>query len=115
MTVQPTWDERGLAPVVVQDIVTGQVLMLAWANAEALALTLRTGQGTFWSRSRCEIWVKGATSGHTQRVRRVAIDCDADALLYQVEQVGPACHTGARSCFDAGGTLAQWPQSEETT
>ena len=99
------WNEAGLLPVVVQDVATGQVLMLAWANAEALAQTMATGRGTYWSRSRQELWVKGATSGHTQRVRNIMVDCDADTLLYQVEQTGPACHTGARSCFDAGGPL----------
>ena len=100
-----SWNEQGLVPVVVQDVTTGAVLMLAWANAEALAATIETGQGTYWSRSRGELWVKGATSGNTQRVRRVATDCDGDAVLYQVEQTGPACHTGAASCFDAGAEL----------
>ena len=99
------WNDAGLIPVVVQDVATGQVLMLAWANAEALSHTVTTGEGTYWSRSRGELWVKGATSGHTQKVRQVSLDCDGDTLLYQVEQTGPACHTGAATCFEAGGVL----------
>ena len=73
--------------------------MLAWMNQESLALTIATGQATYWSRSRNELWVKGATSGHTQSVRSMALDCDGDALLLRVDQVGGACHTGAKSCF----------------
>ena len=96
------FNEAGLVPVVVQDVNTGEVLMLAWANEQALAATIETGCGTYWSRSRDELWVKGLTSGHTQLVRRVATDCDGDAVLYQVEQTGSACHTGAYSCFEAG-------------
>ncbi|HHV78496.1 MAG TPA: bifunctional phosphoribosyl-AMP cyclohydrolase/phosphoribosyl-ATP diphosphatase HisIE [Firmicutes bacterium] len=88
-----------LWPVVVQDVENGQVLMLAYANQEALALTLKTGQGWYWSRSRRKLWRKGETSGHTQRVVSVKADCDSDALLYLVQQSGPACHTGRRSCF----------------
>ena len=97
---QPVFDQAGLIPVVVQDVVTGAVLMLAYANEEALAATLSSGRGTYWSRSRNQLWVKGATSGHTQEVTRVALDCDGDAVLYQVRQTGPACHTGTYSCFD---------------
>lgn len=93
------FDERGLVPVVAQDARSGEVLMLAWANREALERTLATKQGTYYSRSRAELWVKGLTSGHTQKVVGVSLDCDGDAVLYQVEQTGPACHTGARSCF----------------
>jgi phosphoribosyl-ATP pyrophosphohydrolase/phosphoribosyl-AMP cyclohydrolase len=93
------WDERGLTPAIAQDVASGQVLMLAWANAEALRLTLATGEAHYWSRSRAELWRKGATSGNVQRVRAVFLDCDGDALLYQVEPAGPACHTGAVSCF----------------
>lgn len=93
------FDERGLVPVVAQDARSGEVLMLAWANEEALRLTLATRQGTYFSRSRQQLWVKGATSGHTQQVVGVSLDCDGDAVLYQVEQRGPACHTGERSCF----------------
>jgi phosphoribosyl-AMP cyclohydrolase len=93
------WDERGLITSVVQDAASGQVLMVAWMNAEALELTLATGETHFWSRSRGELWHKGATSGNVQRVTGVWADCDADTLLIQVEPAGPACHTGAVSCF----------------
>lgn len=95
----------GLVPAVVQDATSGRVLMMAWMNDEALALTLATRQATYWSRSRQELWRKGATSGHTQYVRELGIDCDGDTLLLQVDQTGPACHTGQTSCFDAGGLL----------
>lgn len=93
------WDGRGLIPAVVQDATTGQVLMVAWMNAEALRLTLETGETHFWSRSRGELWHKGATSGNTQRVTSIWADCDGDTLLVQVAPAGPACHTGAVSCF----------------
>ncbi|GAA2091075.1 MULTISPECIES: phosphoribosyl-AMP cyclohydrolase [Brevibacterium] len=93
------FDDRGLVPVVVQETATREVLMLAWADAEALALTLETGRATYWSRSRQEIWVKGATSGHVQEVVAVRTDCDGDTLLYEVRQTGPACHTGTATCF----------------
>ena len=93
------FDERGLLPAIVQDAATNEVLMLAWMNAESLARTLATRQTWFWSRSRQELWHKGATSGHTQRVTEVRYDCDADTLLVRVVPSGPACHTGARSCF----------------
>lgn len=93
------WDDRGLLPAVVQDAHTGQVLMVAWMNAEALRLTLATGETHFWSRSRGELWHKGATSGNTQRVTGIWADCDGDTLLVQVQPAGPACHTGAVSCF----------------
>ncbi len=89
----------GLIPVVVQDAATKEVLMLAYANKEALENTLKTGKATYWSRSRKEIWVKGETSGHTQKIVNVATDCDYDTLLYAVEQKGPACHTGSHNCF----------------
>jgi len=92
------YDERGLVPVVAQDV-DGTVLMLAWANRAALDETLATGRGTYWSRSRQELWRKGDTSGHTQEVVRVAVDCDGDSVLYTLKQVGPACHTGQKSCF----------------
>ncbi|HEY3343338.1 MAG TPA: phosphoribosyl-AMP cyclohydrolase [Anaerolineaceae bacterium] len=95
----PHYDERGLAPAIVQDVDTGQVLMLAWMNAEALDLTLTTRQAHFWSRSRQELWRKGATSGNVLDVVEVAIDCDEDALLVKVHPAGPACHTGNVSCF----------------
>jgi phosphoribosyl-ATP pyrophosphohydrolase/phosphoribosyl-AMP cyclohydrolase len=93
------FDERGLVPVVAQDAATGEVLMLAWANAEALRLTAETGRAHYWSRSRQSLWAKGDTSGHTQQVVDVRVDCDHDAVLYRVRQTGPACHTGERSCF----------------
>jgi phosphoribosyl-AMP cyclohydrolase len=93
------WDERGLITAVVQDTASGQVLMVAWMNAEALRLTLATGETHFWSRSRGELWHKGATSGNVQRVTGIWADCDGDTLLVQVEPAGPACHTGETSCF----------------
>jgi phosphoribosyl-ATP pyrophosphohydrolase/phosphoribosyl-AMP cyclohydrolase len=96
------YDERGLVPVVVQDWGTGEVLTLAYANAEAVARTRETGELHLWSRSRGEQWHKGATSGHTQRVRALRLDCDGDALLALVEPNGPACHTGERTCFHHG-------------
>jgi phosphoribosyl-ATP pyrophosphohydrolase/phosphoribosyl-AMP cyclohydrolase len=99
MTDQIHYDARGLAPAVVQDAETGQVLMLAWMNAEAVQKTLETGEAHFWSRSRRELWHKGATSGNVQRVAEIRLDCDADALLLRVRPAGPACHTGEVSCF----------------
>ena len=94
-----SFDARGLVPVVVQQEGTGEVLMVAWANREALDLNLKTRTSWFWSRSRKELWNKGATSGNVQQVRRVLVDCDADTLVYVVDSPGPACHTGHRSCF----------------
>jgi phosphoribosyl-AMP cyclohydrolase len=102
MTFDPAslaFDSRGLIPAIAQDHATGEVLMLAWMNAAALARTLETGQVTYWSRSRAELWAKGATSGHVQRLVELRIDCDRDALLLRVDQTGPACHTNRRSCF----------------
>ena len=96
------YDERGLVPVVVQDWRSGEVLTLAYANAEAVARTRETGELHLWSRSRGELWHKGATSGNTQAVRALRLDCDGDALLALVEPAGPACHTGARTCFHHG-------------
>ena len=93
------FDARGLIPVVAQDHATGEVLMLAWMNAEAVARTIATGRVTYWSRSRQAFWVKGETSGHHQRLVEMRFDCDGDALLVLVEQAGAACHTGRRSCF----------------
>ena len=93
------FDERGLAPAVVQDDATGEVLMLAYMNAESLAKTMETGETWFWSRSRRTLWHKGETSGNTQRVVSISIDCDSDTLLIRVTPSGPACHTGERSCF----------------
>ncbi len=92
-------DSAGLIPAVVQQEGTGEVLMVAWMNEESLALTLSTGTTWFWSRSRQELWNKGATSGNMQQVRRVLVDCDADTLVVEVDSPGPACHTGHRSCF----------------
>jgi phosphoribosyl-AMP cyclohydrolase len=102
MTFDPAslaYDSRGLIPAIAQDHATGEVLMLAWMNAAALARTLETGQVTYWSRSRAELWAKGATSGHVQRLVELRVDCDRDALLLRVDQTGPACHTNRRSCF----------------
>jgi phosphoribosyl-AMP cyclohydrolase len=98
-------NEAGLVCAVVQEASTGRVLMVAWMSDDALAETLATGRGVYWSRSRNEIWRKGDTSGHVQHVLSAEIDCDGDAILLQVEQDGPACHTGEHSCFDAGGAL----------
>ena len=93
------FNERGLVPCIVQQQGTGEVLMMAWMNAESLALTVSTGTTWFWSRSRQELWNKGATSGNVQLVKRLLFDCDADTLLVIVDSAGPACHTGHRSCF----------------
>jgi phosphoribosyl-ATP pyrophosphohydrolase/phosphoribosyl-AMP cyclohydrolase len=100
--VEIAFDERGLVPVVIQDWRTGEVLTLAYADAEAVARTRATGELHLWSRSRGELWHKGATSGNVQRVRALRLDCDGDALLALVEPAGPACHTGERTCFFAG-------------
>ncbi len=102
MTFDPAslaYDSRGLIPAIAQDHATGEVLMLAWMNAASLARTLETGQVTYWSRSRAELWAKGASSGHVQRLVELRIDCDRDALLLRVDQTGPACHTNRQSCF----------------
>lgn len=93
------WDERGLLPAVVQSAESGAVLMMAWMNAEALQRTRESGEAWFWSRSRRELWHKGATSGNMMRVSEIRVDCDADTLLLRVQAAGPACHTGADSCF----------------
>jgi len=93
------YDVNGLVPAIVQDVFTKEVLMMAWMNAESLRLTLEYDEAAFWSRSRQEIWHKGATSGNVQRVVEVRVDCDADTLLVLVEPAGPACHTGERTCF----------------
>lgn len=93
------YNDAGLVPAVVQDAESGAVLMLAWMNAEALRATVETRRGTYWSRSRGQLWVKGETSGNTQQVRRVSLDCDGDTVLLEVHQSGPACHTGTPSCF----------------
>jgi phosphoribosyl-AMP cyclohydrolase / phosphoribosyl-ATP pyrophosphohydrolase len=93
------WDERGLVPAIVQDATSKQVLMMAYMNADSLRQTLEIGETVFWSRSRSELWHKGATSGNTQRVREIRVDCDGDTLLIFVDAAGPACHTGEVSCF----------------
>ncbi|WP_022867858.1 phosphoribosyl-AMP cyclohydrolase [Schaalia vaccimaxillae] len=121
MTIDPTLAQRlkrdadGLFAAIIQQHDTREVLMLGWMNDEALDRTLTSGRVTFWSRSRQEFWRKGDTSGHAQYVKSVHLDCDGDALLVTVDQVGAACHTGARSCFDEGGDLGavvgQRPQS----
>lgn len=99
-------DADGLFAAVAQECSTGRVLMVAWMDDEALARTLATRQATYFSRSRKQYWVKGETSGHTQYVHAVELDCDGDAVLLQVDQTGPACHTGEHSCFDAAVLLA---------
>lgn len=106
-------DADGLVAAIVQQHDTGEVLMLGWMDDEALHRTLTEGRVSFWSRSRQEYWRKGDTSGHVQFVRSVALDCDGDALLVRVEQVGAACHTGARTCFDADVLLPDSPDSSE--
>lgn len=94
------WNQAGLAPAIVQDVKSGEVLMLAWVNRESLARTLELGEAVYFSRSRGALWHKGETSGHFQKIREIRLDCDGDALLFKVEQVGEiSCHTGRRSCF----------------
>ena len=94
------WNSDGLVPVIAQEAGTGTILMFAWMNREALELTVKTGVAVYWSRSRQRLWKKGEESGHVQKVREVRLDCDGDTLLVKVDQEGPACHTGARTCFD---------------
>lgn len=96
---QLKFDGNGLIPAIIQDATTGRVLMMAWMNRASLEKTIETGLTHFWSRSRQKFWMKGETSGHVQRVKDIALDCDGDTLLIQVEQVGAACHEGYRSCF----------------
>lgn len=96
------WDERGLVPAVIQDASTGEVLTLAYMNEESLRRTLQSGETWLWSRSRQELWHKGATSGHIQHVQEIRVDCDGDALVLRVHPEGPACHTGHISCFYRG-------------
>ncbi|MDO5495220.1 MAG: phosphoribosyl-AMP cyclohydrolase [bacterium] len=100
------FDANGLVAAVIQDHASREVLMVGWMDEEAVRRTLTEGRVTFWSRSRGEYWRKGDTSGHVQYVKRVSRDCDGDALLVEVDQVGAACHTGTRTCFEAGGELA---------
>ena len=96
------YDDKGLIPAIAQQADTGEVLMMAWMNAEAVARTLETGRVTYWSRSRQSFWIKGETSGHTQTLIEMRVDCDRDCLLLLIDQVGPACHTIRRSCFYTG-------------
>lgn len=93
------WNDQGLVPAIVQCEENGDVLMMAWMNAESLALTLETGRVTYWSRSRKQLWEKGATSGHRQTLKSAQVDCDGDTLLLTVNQIGAACHLGTRTCF----------------
>jgi len=105
MSFDPTtllYNEAGLIPAIAQDAESGEVLMMAWMNAEAVARTLETGRVTYWSRSRQAFWVKGESSGHVQELVELRVDCDRDCLLVQVRQTGPACHTNRRSCFYTG-------------
>jgi phosphoribosyl-AMP cyclohydrolase len=103
------WDDRGLVPAIAQDLASNEVLMLAWMNRESLRLTLDTGFAHYWSRSRGQLWKKGETSGHLQRVHELKLDCDADTLLIKVHQVGGiACHTGRVSCFFQAAEHGAW-------
>jgi phosphoribosyl-AMP cyclohydrolase len=97
--IELRYDSQGLLPAILQDAATGEVLMVAWMNAEALRLTRSTGEAHFWSRSRQQLWRKGETSGNLMFVRQIMVDCDGDTLLLRVEPGGPACHTGERTCF----------------
>ena len=110
------YNDAGLIPAIAQDHASGEVLMMAWMNAESLMRTLASGKVTYWSRSRQEFWAKGATSGHVQQLVELRVDCDRDCLLMQVTQSGPACHTGRRSCFYTvvtaeGETITQSPMT----
>ena len=107
------FDERGLVPAIAQDVKTGAVLMLAYMNEESLKLTLETGYATYYSRSRQKLWKKGEESGHLQKVRAIRYDCDGDTLLLQVEQTGPACHTGEYTCFH--NTLSELVEGEASS
>lgn len=102
-----SFNDAGLVPAIAQDVHTGEVLMMAWMNREALSLTLSTRKATYWSRSRNALWVKGETSGHTQAVHEVRLDCDGDTVLLKVTQLDGACHTGDRTCFDADVLLGE--------
>ena len=111
------WNADGLVPAIAQDAVSGDVLMFAWMSRESLALTVQTGEATYWSRSRGRLWRKGETSGHIQRVREIRLDCDGDAVLLVIEQVGGiACHTGRRRCFfnklERDGVSPGWQVTE---
>ena len=111
-----TYNEAGLIPAIAQDAISGEVLMMAWMNAEAVTRTLATGRVTYWSRSRQALWIKGETSGHIQRLIELRVDCDRDCLLLKIEQTGPACHTNRRSCFytvisDTDETIVMAPEA----
>ena len=111
------WNADGLVPAVAQDAASGEVLMLAWMNRESLARTLATGEAVYWSRSRAKLWRKGETSGHLQKVVEIRLDCDSDAILLRVEQVGGiACHTGRRRCFykllETGDAAPRWRETD---
>lgn len=106
---QVNWNDQGLVPAIAQDWRSGEVLMLAWMNREALELTLREGRAIYWSRSRGALWRKGESSGHVQQLKELRLDCDADAVLMKVDQVGDiACHTGRRSCFYLRPEAGEW-------
>lgn len=107
------FDDRGLVPAICQDAETGEVLMMAWMNRESLALTLEKRTACYWSRSRQKLWLKGESSGHVQKVKDVRLDCDADCVLIRVEQEGPACHTGFRSCFYRHVEDGEWRDDGE--
>jgi len=102
------FDQNGLAPVIAQDAESGEILMMAWANAEALLMTEKEGLATWWSRSRRELWTKGKTSGSLMRVVDILLDCDGDTLIYLVDPSGPACHTGRKTCFFTHNDAGQW-------
>lgn len=107
-SMTPNWNDDGLIPAIAQDAMSGEVLMLAWMNAESLALTLREKRAVYWSRSRQALWRKGDTSGHTQTVVDIRLDCDGDTLLLKVNQVGGACHTGRETCFFYRPSEGDW-------
>ena len=114
VTLQVKWNELGLIPAIAQDWRTGEVLMLAWMNSEALQLTIREGRAIYWSRSRQALWRKGEESGHVQQLKELRIDCDADTVLMKVEQIGGiACHTGRRSCFYRLQEDGNWRVTDE--
>jgi len=110
---QVKFDDKGLVGAIVQDSATGQVLMFAWMNRESLTKTLEEGRACYWSRSRKKLWIKGESSGNTQKVKSVRLDCDGDALLLEVEQEGGACHTGYRSCFYRLADEDRWREDGE--
>ena len=113
-TLAPRWNEQGLIPAIAQDATSGEVLMLAWMNATSLAQTLTTGEAVYWSRSRQALWRKGETSGNTQKVVTMRLDCDGDTLLLKVDQQGAgACHTGRRNCFFYAPNNDEWQLTEE--